>query len=77
MIPFIQYEPGESKNRGGEIRIRPDWEQVKIDLMEKIVRAKFTQHPELAWRLPETGDKILMEGNDWGNTYWGVDVQIG
>ena len=40
--------------------------------MEEIVAAKFTQHPDLAEKLLETGSMILIEGNDWGDTYWGA-----
>ena len=62
---------------GGEVFLRPDWEEVKVGIMEEIVRAKFTQHPELAARLLATGDKVLVEGNHWGDTCWGVDTRTG
>ena len=39
--------------------MREDWNEVKVEYMTKIVEAKFTQHPELALRLLETGDKLL------------------
>ena len=57
--------------------MRPDWEQVKLGIMEEIVRAKFTQHPELAGRLLSTGDLQLVEGNAWHDTFWGVDLATG
>ena len=57
--------------------MRPDWEQVKTGIMEEIVRAKFTQHPELAALLLATGDTVLVEGNHWGDTCWGVDTRTG
>lgn len=77
MLQFTEYGPGKSKSVGRKVQLRSDWEQVKFGLMEEIVRAKFTQHPELAWRLLETGDKILVEGNHWGDTCWGVDTRTG
>lgn len=76
-IPFTEYGPGKSKGMGRRVQLRPDWEAVKVGLMEEIVRAKFTQHPELAWRLIGTGDKMLVEGNHWGDTFWGVDTRTG
>ena len=76
-IPFTEYGPGKSKGMGRRVQLRPDWEAVKVGLMEEIVRAKFTQHPELAWRLIGTGDKMLVEGNHWGDTFWGVDARTG
>lgn len=34
--------------------------------MEELVRAKFTQNPDLADKLLATGDAHLEEGNTWG-----------
>ncbi|GBC61503.1 DUF1768 domain-containing protein [Desulfonema ishimotonii] len=50
--------------------LRPDWEQVKNDVMRKAVRAKFFQHPDIAEILLNTGHARLVEhtGND---SYWG------
>ena len=62
---------------GRLVPLRPDWEAVKVGIMEEIVRAKFIQHPELAARLLATGDKVLVEGNHWGDTFWGVDTRTG
>ena len=76
-IQFTGYGPGRSKGAGRRVKLRPDWEEVKVGIMEEIVRAKFTQHPELAAQLLATGDKILVEGNHWGDTCWGVDIRTG
>lgn len=40
--------------------------------MADIVTAKFEQNPELAARLIATAPAELIEGNSWGDTYWGV-----
>lgn len=64
--PFTEYSPGKSKGVGRRVQLRPDWEAVKVGIMEDIVRVKFTQHPELAAKLQATGDMILVEGNHWG-----------
>ena len=74
---FTEFGPGKSKGVGRRVLLRPDWEQVKVDIMEEIVRAKFTQHPELAAKLLATGEKVLVEGNHWGDTCWGVDTRTG
>ena len=57
--------------------LRPDWEKVKNGIMEEIVCAKFTQHTDLAEKLLATGDRVLVEGNHWGDTFWGVDTRTG
>jgi predicted NAD-dependent protein-ADP-ribosyltransferase YbiA (DUF1768 family) len=53
--------------------MRDDWEQTKIPLMKELLRLKF-QNPFLRHRLIETGDAELIEGNTWGDNFWGVDV---
>ena len=77
MAQFTEFGPGKSKSVGRRVQLRPDWEQVKVGIMEEIVRAKFTQHPELAAKLLATGDKVLVEGNHWGDICWGVDTRTG
>jgi predicted NAD-dependent protein-ADP-ribosyltransferase YbiA (DUF1768 family) len=40
--------------------------------MEGLVRQKFSKDPVLRQRLLDTGDQDLVEGNTWGDTFWGV-----
>ncbi|MGN1020539.1 MAG: NADAR domain-containing protein [Aristaeellaceae bacterium] len=74
-LPFTALSPGKAKHLGRRVRLRPDWEDVKLAIMEEIVRAKFTQNEELKQRLLATGDLRLEEGNAWRDTYWGVDIR--
>ena len=62
----------EAKSLGRRVMLRPDWEQVKDVLMYRIVYAKFAQNSALRERLLKTGDTELVEGNTWGDRYWGV-----
>ena len=57
--------------------MRKDWEEVKDELMEEILRSKFAQHTELKEKLLATGDAVLIEGNSWNDRYWGVDIKSG
>lgn len=45
---------------------------MKLDVMEACVRDKFTRNADLRRRLLETGDAELVEGNTWGDRFWGV-----
>ena len=65
------------KRRGRAVSLRPDWEQVKLGLMEEIVYAKFSQNEELRRLLLSTGDRVLIEGNTWNDTFWGVSLKSG
>lgn len=76
-IPFTEFGPGKSKGIGCHVRLRPDWDEVKVGIMEEIVYAKFIQNPELAAKLLATGKKVLVEGNHWGDICWGVDTRTG
>ena len=74
---FAEYHPGKAKRKGQQIVMRPDWYEVRLSVMEEVVCAKFTQNPALAAKLLATGEKPLEEGNTWGDTFWGIDVNTG
>ena len=65
--------PGKAKRLGRKCTLRPDWEEVKDDVMYKIVKDKFVRNPDLSSALIRTGEEKLIEGNNWGDHYWGVD----
>ncbi len=76
-LAFANMSPAVAKREGLRVRLRPDWEEVKLGIMEEILYAKFTQNRDLKRKLLETGDAILEEGNKWHDTYWGVDIRTG
>ena len=63
--------PGIAKSRGRVTLVRDDWEEVKLSVMEEVVAAKF-KLPHLADLLRLTGNAQLIEGNRWGDRFWGV-----
>jgi len=62
---------GRAKRLGSQCRLRPDWEQIKDQVMLDLLRVKFSL-PELRQRLLATGDAPLEEGNQWNDRYWGI-----
>jgi ribA/ribD-fused uncharacterized protein len=68
--------PGKAKRLGRKIAIRPDWDQVKVDVMRDLLRQKFSK-PDLGKLLLSTGDAILIEGNKWGDEFWGATEKHG
>jgi ribA/ribD-fused uncharacterized protein len=68
--------PSLAKKIGRGVRVREDWDNIKIDVMNALVRAKFSQNAELRQLLVGTEDEI-MEGNTWGDTFWGVMLPTG
>ena len=69
--------PGEAKRAGRRLALRPDWDDIRDDVMLHLVSKKFTDHPGLGQLLLATGDAELIEGNTWGDAYWGVCNDIG
>jgi ribA/ribD-fused uncharacterized protein len=70
---YIAYlpTPAEAKRYGKKISIRDDWEDVKLKIMEDLVRIKFNENEDLRLKLLETDYMLLIEGNEWGDTFWG------
>lgn len=65
-------KPGDAKRLGKQVKMRTDWEQIKIGVMRDLVRQKFTNHKELKEKLLATGDAYIEETNTWNDTFWGV-----
>jgi len=65
--------PGLAKRRGRTVRIREDWEFIKDQVMYDLVLNKFKNNSDLKEQLLATGSEELVEGNFWGDSYWGVD----
>jgi ribA/ribD-fused uncharacterized protein len=63
-----------ARSYGKRIVMAPDFLSNRISYMEAIVLSKFTHRDniELTKRLLDTGDAILIEGNTWGDFFWGV-----
>jgi ribA/ribD-fused uncharacterized protein len=65
--------PKAAKAAGKNVKnfVTEIWDSRREQVMEKGVRAKFVQHPELRKELLETGDKIIGKA-DARNTFWGI-----
>lgn len=67
---------GRRKEDGGIVTLRSDWNAVRVAIMYSILEAKFSV-PEIEEKLLSTGNIRIVEGNTWGDTFWGVDVRTG
>jgi len=70
-------EGKDAKKYGQTVKLRPDWDDVRVEAMERVLLAKFLQNPELAELLLSTGNKYLEETNWWNDTFWGVCGGVG
>ncbi len=63
--------PGDAKKAGRKIKMRLDWDTMKRNVMTSLIRKKFKYDP-LRQQLINTKEYYLIEGNYWGDTFWGV-----
>ncbi len=70
IIALLQ-TPGASKRAGRKLVLREDWEDRKNFIMYILLKLKF-KDLSLKKKLLATGDASLIEGNNWGDTYWGI-----
>jgi ribA/ribD-fused uncharacterized protein len=63
--------PGQAKRAGRKVKMRPDWNMVRLSVMADLLRQKF-EDPALAKLLLDTHPHPLVEGNTWGDVFWGV-----
>jgi len=68
--------PGAAKRAGKSIKLRTDWEEVKLKVMSELVRQKF-QHVRMRKLLLATEDAQIIETNSWGDVFWGVCQGVG
>lgn len=61
-----------AKRIGRRVPLRPDWDEIKVRVMAELLGQKFAPGTAYREKLQATGDATLIEGNTWGDTYWGV-----
>lgn len=80
-VQFATCNCWEAKQRGGKnakkhgfttLEVRADWNDVKEDVMERLLQQKFTPGSDLAKKLLATGDEVIIHYNEHGDFYWGV-----
>lgn len=71
-LKIMNLTAGQAKRYRGKSPIRADWFAIKIRVMIQVVADKFSRNSELADLLLKTENAVLVEGNDWGDCFWGV-----
>lgn len=62
--------PAKIKRIGRTLDLRKNWEQVKVPIMHNLIKQKFSD-AGLRELLMKTSPVKLIEGNTWGDTFWG------
>lgn len=63
--------PGQAKRFGSTLELREDWYEIRVDVMTQLVKQKFLNNEDLKQALADTYPRPLVEGNTWGDTFWG------
>lgn len=71
-VKFQRLTGAQAKALGKTVKLRDDWDEVKVKIMYDILSAKFEATEILRIWLVETGDEEIIEENSWGDTFWGV-----
>lgn len=66
--------PADAKRLGRKVKIVEGWNSKRVPVMTHLIAQKF-KIPRLMEMLLNTGDEYLVEGNWWGDTFWGVDIK--
>jgi N-glycosidase YbiA len=60
-----------AKKLGKHVTLREDWNEIKLQVMTYLLMQKFS-HTEFAKLLKDTSPHELVEGNWWGDVFWGI-----
>jgi ribA/ribD-fused uncharacterized protein len=68
--------PGDAKRLGNRLVLRPRWDHLRLELMEKLLRRKFEPRSKFLADLKNIHGEI-QEGTWWHDTFWGIDLRTG
>jgi ribA/ribD-fused uncharacterized protein len=68
---FKNLDAKAAKRLGRSVLLAGDWESRKKYIMFYLVFQKFSRHKVLRDQLLATDKAILVEGNHWGDKFWG------
>lgn len=67
----------EAKQYAKTMDKRTDWDMIKEKIMYRVVKQKFIQNSSLGQKLLDTENAYLIEGNNWGDQFWGICPVVG
>lgn len=65
--------PAIAKSIGRSVQLRNDWDLKKLEIMEEILKIKFS-NVKMKFLLQGTENCEIIEQNRWHDQYWGVCV---
>lgn len=68
--------PKDAKALGYKVKLRPDWDKVRVCIMRELLEKKFSLD-EFKRALQMTKGMKLIKRNNWGDVVWGVCNGVG
>jgi len=68
---WLAQTPAQAKRLGRKVNMRPHFDIHRLQIMRGLLESKFAD-PDLERALLATGEEDLIEGNTWGDTFWGA-----
>ena len=68
---FKAATPGKAKRLGSKVTLREDWAEIKVKVMDCLLKIKFAEGNEWRVRLDATKGSELVEWNWWHDNFWG------
>jgi len=62
----------QAKKAGRRANMKANWNEIKVEVMRRLLKQKFQAGTELGDRLRATRNMKLEEGNLWHDNFWGV-----
>lgn len=69
-------KPAYAKRIGKAVALREGWDDIRLEVMRQLCWQKFALL-DLRQKLLATGSVELIEGNTWGDKFWGVCEGVG
>jgi len=63
--------PSLAKSAGQKVSLRDDWNKLRIPIMGELLCIKFNKEPFRLMSMNTYPDELI-EGNNWGDRFWGV-----
>jgi predicted NAD-dependent protein-ADP-ribosyltransferase YbiA (DUF1768 family) len=79
ILAFPTPREAKMESMNEDFPLRHDWANVQIDIMRELINQKFSleNSHELAYKMYQSFDFDICEGNNWGDTYWGICDGVG
>ena len=73
LTPNAAKKFGKESFKEDDFTLRDDWDDVKLKIMEEIIRDYYMSNTDLIDKLIETDNKLLVHKGFGVDTFWGVD----